>query len=89
LNQSSENRNGYIRRLEPDLLQSLQIRIGCYCPQFFLLLMEQQQSHNTILYQDLNQVPTEKILNINIGLLGHIDSGKTSLGKEILMYVNY
>jgi len=26
-------------------------------------------------------IMSEKVFNINIGLLGHVDSGKTSLGK--------
>ncbi len=28
-----------------------------------------------------DEVPQSKVLNFNIGVLGHIDSGKTSLGK--------
>ena len=32
---------------------------------------------------ETNDVNTSKILNINVGILGHVDSGKTSLSKMI------
>ena len=32
---------------------------------------------------ETNEVNTSKILNINVGILGHVDSGKTSLSKMI------
>ena len=31
-----------------------------------------------------NTTAEPKILNINVGVLGHVDSGKTSLGETIL-----
>ena len=27
-----------------------------------------------------------RILNFNVGVLGHVDSGKTSLGKDVRLY---
>ena len=32
---------------------------------------------------ETNEINTSKILNINVGILGHVDSGKTSLSKMI------
>ena len=32
---------------------------------------------------DINEVPPEQVLNVNIGVLGHVDSGKTSLVKAL------
>ena len=32
---------------------------------------------------ETNDVNTSRILNINVGILGHVDSGKTSLSKMI------
>jgi selenocysteine-specific elongation factor len=29
---------------------------------------------------------TDRIININVGILGHIDSGKTSLGNEMSVF---
>eukprot|EP00592_Proboscia_alata_P013929 CAMPEP_0194392074 /NCGR_PEP_ID=MMETSP0174-20130528/119566_1 /TAXON_ID=216777 /ORGANISM="Proboscia alata, Strain PI-D3" /LENGTH=60 /DNA_ID=CAMNT_0039187059 /DNA_START=29 /DNA_END=207 /DNA_ORIENTATION=- len=31
----------------------------------------------------LSKTPQSKVLNINVGVLGHVDSGKTSLVKTL------
>ena len=44
--------------------------------------------HNFLLFAPgnmaANTTAEPKILNINVGVLGHVDSGKTSLGETIL-----
>lgn len=41
------------------------------------------ESTNKTLISDNSQVNPSRLLNINIGVLGHIDSGKTSLCKAL------
>jgi len=44
---------------------------------------QQQQKLPLLSAEQIKNVPPERILNINVGVLGHVDTGKTSLVKTL------
>ncbi len=44
---------------------------------------EDQQRHSKLTPKDLSKFDPSRVLNLNVGVLGHVDSGKTSLVKTL------
>lgn len=44
---------------------------------------QQQQQLPLLSAEQIKKIPPERILNINVGVLGHVDTGKTSLVKTL------